>query len=131
MIDLPAFPRPGQVKVVQVAVRILRSGAEICNLLTKAGRDEYIHRKRVLWERQGRICCLYGFIPSCPGKLNWADSSFEHELPRGHGGGSRDDRIERVVKGKTLWLNGASHAWCNSKKGSQRIDFNAAHNALQ
>lgn len=129
MKPIPAFPRPSQdVKPTPVAVRVLRDGKERCNLLTKEGRDEYERRKRLMWERQGRMCCLYGHIASCPRKLNWADASFEHEVPRGHGGSARDDRIEITVKGKLLWLNGVSHWNCNGLKGSRRIAFNDIHN---
>lgn len=121
---VPIFPKPSQIKIKPVAVRILRSGAEQCNQLTKEGRDEYERRKRIMWERQGRECCLKGHIVSCPGKLNWADVVFAHEIPRGHGGGSHDDRI--VIDGK--WRNGAAHARCNSLQGSRRISFNEAYN---
>jgi hypothetical protein len=124
-MNLPLFPKPSQVKRKPVAVRISKDGKEKCNQLTKEGRDEYADRKRRMWERQDRVCCLYGFLKSCPGNLKWADTTFDHEVPRGHGGGSQDDRIE--VKGKRL--NGAAHAQCNVEKGSRRIPYNAAHNS--
>lgn len=114
------FPKPKDVKKQPQAVRTFKDGREKCNHLTKAGRDEYERRKRAMWERQEKICCLYGHIPGCPGKLNWSDTVFEHEDGRGHGGGHVDDRIE--VDGK--WQNGAAHAWCNSKKASVRINYN-------
>ena len=121
MTDTPLFPKPKQLKTVPVAVRTAKDGREIVNLLCKAGRDEYVRRKRLMWERQGRFCCLYGFIPGCPGKLRWEDAMFAHEIPRGHGGGARDDRTE--IDGK--WLNGVAHPQCNSLAGSRRIKFNA------
>lgn len=122
---VPINPKPfQQQKPQRAAVRVLRDGREICNQLTKEGRDEYEGRKREAWERQGRMCCLYRHINSCPGKLNWSDAVFAHEIPRGHGGGSQDDRI--VVKGKRQ--NGAAHSRCNYLQGSRRIHFNAAYN---
>jgi hypothetical protein len=98
---------------------VLRDGREILNLLTKAGRDEYMRRIRAMWERQGRRCCLEGWIEGCPGKLRLADAVFEHQEGRGMNGGHRDDRIER--NGRPL--NGAAHAWCNSMKGSRKINY--------
>ena len=123
-----AFPKPKDVKKKPVAVRVFKDGREVCNLLCKEGRDEYMRRKRVMWERQKGICCLFGIDPTCPGKLNWGDAMFEHEGGRGSGGGKRDDRIEIVEErnGMTIKrnLNGVAHAKCNSWKGSRRINYN-------
>lgn len=116
------FPKPSQIKKQPVAVRIMKDGREIVNLLCKAGRDEYEHRKDQMFERQKGICCLYGHIEGCPGRLRRSDAVFEHEAGRGHGGGHRDDRIE--VNGKPQ--NGVAHPICNSKKSSQRIKYNDA-----
>jgi len=112
-------------KKTAIPIRVLKDGREIINLLCREGHEEYEHRKRAMRERQGGICCLFGHIKGCPGKLNLADCSFDHEIPRGMGGGSRDDRIE--INGR--WLNGASHWLCNSIKGSRRVPYNDAHNA--
>lgn len=120
--------QPSIDRVQPAGVRVLRDGKEQCNLLIKAGRDEYERRKRVMWERQGRMCCLYKWIASCPGKLSWAVTTFDHEVPRGHGGGARDDRIEIAIKEKVLRQNGAAHAYCNCQKGSRRIPYNDAYN---
>ncbi len=138
------FPKPGDIKREPVAVRVFADGKERCNLLTKEGRDTYRNRTRMMWERQSKICCLYGHIKTCPGKLFWQDATFDHETPRGHGGGSRDDRIEvPMIDGKTgkivvdatgqpkmKWQNGAAHNRCNIEKGSRRIHYNEAHNYL-
>ena len=89
------------------------------------GRAEYKRRKEAMWERQKGICCLYGFLPECPGKLEIKLATFEHE--DGRGGGKRDDRIS-LPDG--TWINGVSHLMCNSLKGSRHIPFNKARNAL-
>ncbi len=101
-------------------------GREVCNLLTKAGRDEYARRLRMMWLRQKKRCCLEGKIEDCPGALKLADATFEHQDGRGMDAGHRDDRIEKLnpLTGKMKPYNGAAHAWCNSKKGSVRMDYN-------
>lgn len=104
------------------AVKVMKDGREICDQLTKAGRDEYERRKRLMWERQKRRCCLEGHVEGCPGVLRWQDAVFEHEAGRGFSGSIRDDRTE--VNGK--WINGCAHAVCNSKKASKRIQYNDA-----
>lgn len=104
---IPAFPKPSQVRKKPEAVRVFRDGREVCNLLCKEGMDEYIRRKRVAWESQGKIC------PLCNQKLAWKDSTVDHKLPRGMGGGSRDDRQGNIQ---------AVHGLCNSLKGSRRVD---------
>jgi len=103
-------------------------GREVCNLLTKAGRDEYARRKRVMWLRQGKRCCLEGWAKDCPGALKWAEALFEHQDGRGMDGGKRDDRIEKPNRktGKMEPYNGVAHAWCNGKKGSVRINYHEA-----
>jgi len=118
---IPAFPKPGQIKKPKPAVRIFRDGREWCNMNTKAGRDEYDRRRRVMWERQNKRCCLEGIAPDCPGRLSWEYATFEHENGRGHGGGKRDDRIE--IEGK--WINGVSHPQCNVWKASRRYNYNS------
>jgi hypothetical protein len=112
-------------KEPQPAVRILKDGREICNHLTKAGRDEYHRRLREMWDRQKRICCLLGHVEGCPGRLHLPDLVFEHQDGRGSGGGHRDDRIEKPdpKTGEMKPYNGAAHAYCNLKKGSLRIDY--------
>lgn len=129
-----AYPKPkDQPKLKSPAVWVRRDDKEECNLLTKEGRDIYRQRTRQAWERQGHMCCLYGHIPECPGKLPWAIATLDHETPRGYGGGSRDDRMEIKVKQKdgTFKIkrqNGAAHPECNIAKGSRRINYNAAFN---
>lgn len=123
-----AFPKPKDQKKKPIAVRVFRDGREVCNLLCKEGRDEYMRRKRVMWERQVGICCLAAEAPMCPGRLNWGDAMFEHEGGRGSGGSKRDDRIE-ITEEKhgikiTRKVNGVAHPQCNSWKGSRRIQYN-------
>jgi hypothetical protein len=78
-----------------------------------------------MWERQDGICCFYGFIPECPGRLMLREATFDHENKRG--AGKRDDRIE-LPDGR--WINGAAHLQCNNAVGSKRIPYNRARNAI-
>lgn len=119
------IPRPSQIKKEQPAVRVLKDGREICNQLTKAGRDEYANRKLTMHTRQKGICILYGYAPDCPGRLNKSEMVFEHELGRGHDAGHQDDRIEVLDKetGKMRPQNGVAHPLCNSWKASRRINY--------
>jgi hypothetical protein len=119
-MNIPAFPKPSQIKKPPVAVKILKDGREICNLLTKSGRDEYTRRVRVMWERQGKRCCLESFVPGCPGRLALADATFEHQDGRGMSAGHRNDAIEKDGRP----YNGAAHGWCNVRKSSVRINYN-------
>ena len=118
---IPAFPKPSQIKKVKPAVRVMPSGREVCDLKTKAGRDEYNRRIEEMLVRQNGKCCLQ-ISEKCrkkQGSLSKAVATFEHQVPRGHGGGSRDDRI--MKDGKPI--NGASCFDCNSAIGSRRIGY--------
>lgn len=97
------------------AVKIYPDGREVCSE-TKAGKDEYHRRKRVMWERQDKQCGLQ-ISPQCPKRMPLSMATFDHTDPRGMGGARRDDRIE--VDGKPQ--NMAVCCWCNSKKGSRRM----------
>jgi len=113
MRSTQAFPKP-RVRH-SVAVRVYQDGREVCNLQTKAGRSEYAFRIWQMLLRQTHRCCL------CGKWLRSEEATFEHQDGRGMGGGHRDDRIE--VDGKPI--NGAAHFWCNSAKGSRRMNYNA------
>ena len=86
------------------AVKVFAGGREVCDQLTKAGRDEYTRRKRKAWEDQKGICAI------CHLRLNWADTTADHKQPRGMGGSTRDDRQENLA---------AVHWACNAEKGSK------------
>ena len=121
---VPAFPKPSQVKRELPHVKVYPDGREVLQTrLDKPegaeGRAEYKRRKEAMWKRQGAVCCLYGFIPECPGRLLLRDCTFEHE--DGRTGGKRDDRIE-LPDG--TWINGVSHGLCNGLKGSRYFPFN-------
>lgn len=89
------------------------SGREVCPK-TVLGKREYMRRIEAMWMRQRGLCCL------CRLPVALSQCVFEHQDGRGHGGGNRDDRIERDGKP----YNGASCYRCNSDKGSKRIDYN-------
>jgi hypothetical protein len=122
------FPTEDDIKKEPIVVRVFKDGRECCNLLTKAGKDEYFRRIRVMWERQGKRCCLENdsTIKDCPGKLTLGEATFEHQDGRGMGGGHRDDRIEKPdpKTGKMKPYNGCAHWNCNRQKASRRINYN-------
>src|SRR3974390_2521531 len=92
------------------------TGREVCHLMSRKGMDTYMARKRQMLDRQGGMCCLHGHLPTGPGKLFWKDCTFDHEVPRGNGGGARDDRIF-LPDGRRV--NGAAHSQGNTAKGSR------------
>ena len=102
------------------AVKVMKDGREICDQLTKAGRDEYRGRTKTMWNRQGGRCGLM-ISPQCKqrgGRWAFNEVQFGHEVSRG--GGKQDDRIE--VDGKPR--NRALCAWCNGLQGSRPMsDF--------
>jgi hypothetical protein len=93
-------------------VKVYRDGREVC-LSTSAGTREYRKRVLMMWERQGGLCAICGHL------LRIEQATFDHERPRGLGGGFRDDRIE--LDGKPV--NAAVHGFCNSQRGSKRTAY--------
>jgi 5-methylcytosine-specific restriction endonuclease McrA len=85
---------------------------EVCTK-TAAGRREYRKRVELMWERQDGLCAL------CVRPLRLEQATFDHERPRGHGGGFRDDRIE--IDGQPI--NAAVHGLCNLDRGSKRTPY--------
>ena len=127
-VYVPAFPKPRQ-KVKHIpSVKVMRDGREICaagfDAVGQQGRLEYKSRVKAMWERQNGVCCLYRWLPQCPGRLLLRDATFEHENGR-TGAIGRDDRVE-LPDG--TWINGAAHSLCNGIKGSQKIPYNDARN---
>lgn len=107
----PKLNRPSlKFEIVDRAVRRYPDGREVC-LDTPAGRAEYYRRTAIMAQRQNWRC------GACPVKMDLATVTFDHVIPRGMGGASRDDRIE--VDGE--WKNRAVHSWCNAKRGSRRL----------
>ena len=119
---LPAYPKPGQIRKQRPAVKVFAGGREVCDMTTKAGRDEYRNRVRIMWERQGRKCGLM-ITPQCKaknGRLSIDEATFDHETVRGMGSAKRDDRIE--IDGRDV--SRAVCAFCNCHRGSRPItDF--------
>ena len=128
---VPAFPKPSQMRRELPHVKVFPGGREVCQTRLdhpegSEGRAEYKRRKDAMWKRQKGICCLYGFLPSCPGKLLLKDCSFDHENKRGAGGSKRDDRIlvPEPETGRIKWQNGACHGLCNGIAGSRYFPYN-------
>jgi hypothetical protein len=115
---------PGRKWEGKPAVIVRRDGKEVCNLKTSAGWAEYKWRIVLMWVRQDGICC------NCWLELKLSEATFEHE--DGRGAGRRDDRIAifdeegRFVR----HLNGASHEWCNHKRGSRRTQLWHGNNCV-
>ncbi len=103
-----------RVVPIEEPVLYLDDGRMICNLETDEGRRIYSILLEQMWLRQNGIC------PLCGRPLARAEATFDHERPRGAGGGWRDDRIEVVQDGKLVKQNAAVHGICNSLKGSRR-----------
>jgi hypothetical protein len=118
----PAFPKPGRTRKRVGHVRTYRDGREVIRTSTRAGRELYQLRLRIMWERQDRMCGLQ-ISKKCPIKLPLRLAQFDHSDGRGMGGssggaGKRDDRI--LIDGKPV--NCAACAYCNAEKGSRRAD---------
>ncbi len=107
-MNLPAFPKPKDIKKPVEVEHVFRDGRTKINQLCKEGRDLYQKRKRDAWEKQGKLCSI------CHLHLNWGDSTVDHIKPRKSGGSAHDDRPENIA---------AAHATCNSERGSRRKGF--------
>ncbi len=122
---MPAFPKPGQMKKLREPIKVFKDGREICNQLTRAGRDEYQRRKLVMWDRQGKRCALQitEICKQRQGRWPKDETQFDHE--NGRSGGKQDDRIEVFdpETGKMDPQNGAVCGWCNCAKGSKRLPY--------
>jgi hypothetical protein len=118
-----AILRPNEVKKDRSHIKVFTGGREVCDLLTKSGRDEYHRRVRAMWERQGKKCGLQ-ISPQCKernGRLLIDEAQFDHSNSRGMGGSKRDDRI---IDDYYRPMNMAVCCWCNSLKGSRPLsDF--------
>jgi hypothetical protein len=110
------FPKPKDKRLRRSPVRVMPDGREICNRHSVMGRTEYRSRVNAMWQRQDGMCGLR-LSPRCPGAITIHQATFEHVDGRGHGGGHRDDRIEKDGKP----YNCAACIWCNSEKGSRRL----------
>ena len=118
---LPAYPKPSQIRQQRPAVKVFAGGREVCDMTTKAGRDEYRNRVRIMWERQGKRCGLM-ISPQCKaknGRLLINEATFEHSRSRGMGGSRRTDAI---IDKEGKWLNMAACCWCNSLKSSRPLE---------
>lgn len=103
-------------------VKVFPDGREILDLKTKAGADEYQRRKLKMWDRQGNRCALQltDICKQRQGRWPKDEVQFDHE--RGRGAGKQDDRI--LVNG--VPQNAAVCGWCNTAKGSRKIQYNDA-----
>jgi len=93
--------------ILDGAVRVYPDGREVCETKIRAGHEEYKRRVKLMWERQGRRCCL------CGKALALLNATFEHQRRRGMGSAWRDDRITKDGQD----YNGAAHWMCNGVRG--------------
>ena len=133
------FPKPGQVKKVRPPLKVFLDGREILDLKTKAGADEYQRRKLAMWERQGSRCILQITDICKQRKGRWPKDETTYDHFNGRGAGKQDDRILVPIlneegnpktgeDGKPLMKeqNAAVCWFCNSARGSRRIQYNSA-----
>ncbi len=99
-----AFPKPKDILHSKPAVKVYPDGRQVCQE-TKAGKEEYVRRRRIAWENQMHIC------PLCLLPLRWEDATTDHIRPRKMGGSERDDSQDNLQ---------AVHLICNGIKGSRR-----------
>ena len=106
----PAHPKPSRRPRPAVKVYFDDNGKvqrEVCNVSHPLGRAEYFRRLGEMVARQGYVCVC----GSSEGAY------FGHEIPRGNGGSTRDDRI---LHDDGTWRNAALCYSCNSEQGSKR-----------
>ena len=122
---IPMFPKPKDIKKVREPVKVFSGGREVCDQLSKAGRDEYARRRLAMWERQGRRCALQITDICKQRQRRWPKDEVQYDHEAGRGGGKQDDRIEVLdpKTGKMKWQNASVCAWCNSAKGSRRMPY--------
>lgn len=117
---------PGKRWIGKPDIIVRGDGKEICNPATPGGMFEYAWRVLLMWVRQDGRCC------NCREELSLSESTFEHE--DGRGAGKRDDRIA-IFDPKSGRLerhqNGASHGWCNTKRGSRRTPIWHGNNCIE
>jgi 5-methylcytosine-specific restriction endonuclease McrA len=100
-----AVPAKPKKRKKHVGVKVLRDGREVCNLKTEAGRREYAIRRAAAWAMR------FGFCAICEKPVPLEEATVDHILPRGMGGGKRDDRLGNLQP---------AHWKCNVQKGSRR-----------
>jgi len=96
--------------ILNGAVRRYPDRREVCEDNAK-GKREYRSRTLDMRRRQHDLCGL------CWRWMAEEETTFEHDRPRGAGGGFRDDRI---VDDDGQMMNCAAHKLCNHAKGSRR-----------
>lgn len=104
--------RDGYEEIIAVEFPEGVSGREVCRK-NGAGRREYRKRVELMHQRQLGLCAI------CGRPLRLDQATFDHERPRGLGGGFRDDRIE--IDGEPI--NAAVHGLCNVQRGSKRTPY--------
>ena len=93
--------KPSERKQYRGPVKHMPDGREIC---TPA---EMRRRLGILLHKQGGVCAL------CLRPIeDYREAQVDHIIPRGMGGGRRDDRFSNIQ---------AVHGRCNMQKGSHRL----------
>ena len=110
---MPPHPKPP--KRIVHAFQKYPCGREVCSNTT-AGKAEYARRRQAMVELQGGACAICHH-PFGEGAFR---ATYDHAVPRGHGGGFRDDRID-FPNGDPR--NAAVHEVCNGLKGSRRYHW--------
>lgn len=110
-----SWPLPSNRPVTypKLGVRIFPDGREVC-LENAEGKRLYRRRTLAMRDRQLEICRLCGLW------MHEDETTFDHGIPRGMGGGFTDDRID-IVDEEGNFINTAAHMKCNGAKGSKRL----------
>ena len=119
---LPAYPKPSQIRQQRPAVKVFAGGREVCDMTTKAGRDEYRNRVRIMWERQGKKMRFNDFATMQGEEWQAAQLMKQPSSIVGHVGWGGSRRTDAIIDKEGKWLNMAACCWCNSLKSSRPLE---------
>jgi 5-methylcytosine-specific restriction endonuclease McrA len=102
---MSALLKPYQMKKKKECYEITRDGRWIIDTSTPKGREMRDTITAAAWSRDNGACGI------CGKYVCLLEAVGDHIVPRGMGGGTRDDRVENIQ---------VAHWGCNTVKSSQR-----------